>query len=96
MTCFLLCHIETAGFNDALDFRGGDATIVVQVQAVEGLIDVEAWLALETLSYGLGCNFCLKVDSPHIAELHLSVGVEAVVAAVERVAVIAWPSVQHV
>ena len=36
------------------------------------------------------------MDSPHVAELDLSVRVETVVTSIKRVTVVAWPSVQHV
>jgi hypothetical protein len=48
------------------------------------------------LSYSFGSDFSLEVDSPHIAELDLSVRVEAVVTAIEGMTMIAWSSVQHV
>lgn len=53
-------------------------------------------MALESLSYSFGSDFSLEVDSPHIAELDLSVRVEAVVTAIEGMTMIAWSSVQHV
>jgi hypothetical protein len=48
------------------------------------------------LSDGFSGDLSFEVDSPHVAELNLRVRVEAVVAAVEGVAVVARPSVQHV
>lgn len=43
---------------------------------------------MEALSHGLSSDFNLEVNAPHVAELHLSVRVEAVVAAVEGVTVV--------
>jgi hypothetical protein len=91
-----LANVEAAALNDALDLAGVHAAIVVKVQAVEGLVHVEAGLALETLANGLGGNLNLEVNAPHVSELNLSVAVEAVVTAVDRVLVVGSTAVEHV
>lgn len=45
---------------------------------------------------GLSSNFDLEVDAPHVSELNLGVGVEAIIAAVDGVLVVGWATVQHV
>jgi hypothetical protein len=48
------------------------------------------------LADGLSSNFDLEVDAPHVSELNLGVGVEAIIAAVDGVLVVGWATVQHV
>jgi hypothetical protein len=92
----LLAHVEAAGLDDTLDLAGVHTAVVVKVKTVESLVHVEAGLALETLAYCLSSNLYLEVDAPHVSELDLGVGVEAVVAAVDRVLVVGGTAVEHV
>jgi hypothetical protein len=92
----LLADVEAAGLNDTLDFAGVHTSISVQVKAVEGLIQIEAGLALKALADGLSSNLNLKVHAPHVSELNLSVWVEAVITAIGRVLMVGGATVQHV
>jgi len=91
----LLGHVETTALNDTLDLAGVDTAIRIQVKAVEGLNNVEVRVASESLSDGLGSDLNLEVHSPHVAELDLGVGEEAVVTSEQVVAMVRGTSVQH-
>jgi hypothetical protein len=92
----LLRHVEATRLNDALDLASVDPSVGVEVERVERRVGVEVRVAVEALADGLSSDFELEVLAPHVTELDLSVGEEAIVAAVERVSVVRWATVQHV
>jgi hypothetical protein len=69
----LLADVEATGLNDAPDLVLGHTAIIIQVKAIEGLVQIEAGLALEALADGLSSNLNLEVHAPHVSELNLSV-----------------------
>mmetsp|Transcript_15028 Transcript_15028/g.18995 ORF Transcript_15028/g.18995 Transcript_15028/m.18995 type:complete len:542 (-) Transcript_15028:51-1676(-) len=91
----LVAHVEAARLDQAAELFARDGTAVVHVEGVEGIVNIEVGLALESLADGLGGDLTTEVLSPHGAELQLSVWHEAVVAAVQRVAVVRATALAH-
>ena len=87
--------VEATALNQSSEFVLGNHAVATQVQRVKCLVNVEVGGGSETSADGLSGALDLEVNSPHVAELNGSVGQEAVVAAVERVAIVRWASGQH-
>ena len=91
----LLRDVEATRLDHSSEFFTRDGTTVVQIHRVEGLVDVEVWHALESLSNGLSLNLTLEVASPKGSERDLSVWQEAVITSVGWVPVVGWSAVHH-
>lgn len=92
---FLVADVETARLNEAAELLTSDSAIIVHVERVECLIHIEVGLTLEALADRLSSDLTAEVLSPDGAELQLGVGEEAVITAVERVAVVRATTLSH-
>ena len=92
---FLIADVEAARLNEAPKFFAGDCSRVVHVEGVESLIDVKVGLTLEVLADGFGRDLGAEVLAPDGLELKAGVGHEAVIAAVQRVAMVGSATLSH-
>lgn len=79
-----------------MELSGADATTIVQVKTVEGLVGVESWVGSKSLSEGLGSVLNSDVSSPHGSVLIGSVWKEAVISSwASWVWIVGWSSLNH-
>ena len=88
----LLGDVETSALNDSLKFISGDATIAVEVEGVECVVDVEVWVGAELLAHRLSLVLSSKVGSPACSELVSGSCSEAVITSVDWGSVVGWSS----
>ena len=93
---FLFTDIEAARLNQALELLTSDGSVTVHVERVEGVIDVEVWLALEALPDRLSGGLAAEVLAEDRTELVAGIGKEHVIGAVHRVSVVRAAALHHV
>lgn len=96
LSCLLLAHVESARLDQAFELFARNLTASVHVKRVEGVIDVEIWLALEALPDRLSRGLAAEVLTPDSSELVTSVGHEAIVGAINRVPMVGTTALHHV
>ena len=89
---FLVRHPVPTGLDHSLELDGVNGSIVVQVKGVEGLVAVESWPGVESLSQALGGGLNSEVCPPHVLELESGVWEEAVISSNWSWGVVGWSS----
>lgn len=84
----ILRDVEPSALDDSLEFISGDGTVGIQIEGVEGIVDVEVWVAAELLADSFSCALRSEVSSPAGFEILIGWIAEAVVASVDRVPVV--------
>ena len=79
----------------ASEFILADNTIAVGIEGVEGVVDVEVWVALEALASGLCSDLSSEVSPPDVLEGTGGGWHEAVITAVDWVAVVRSTAFGH-
>lgn len=82
----------TSGLNHSLELSSIDDTVVVEIKGVEGLVGVEAWTAVDSLTEGLGGGLNSEVSSPHVLVLESGGWEEAVISSDWSWGVVRWSS----
>jgi len=92
---FLEAHEVPSGLDHSLQLRGAHASVVVEIERVEGLVAVEAGSGGQSVSDGLSRVLDSEVGSPHVLELEGGVGEEAVVSPNGSGSVVGGSAVDH-
>jgi len=90
---FFLGDEESARLDHSSEFILGDRTVVVEVKRVESLIDIEARVALHSLSNTFTGILSAEMNSAQITEVSAGSRVETVISLIERTSMVISSSV---